>query len=116
MFAALASPTGSWENEAAPLDRRGRGALPMKLGPCCLVLLVLASSAPAQERKIDFNRQIRSILSDNCFACHGPDEQQRKAKLRLDSFDGATAKLRRAGHAIVPGHPESSTILERIAS
>ena len=88
----------------------------MKFGPSCLVVLVLASTAVAQEKKIDFNRQIRPILSDNCFACHGPDHEQRKAKLRLDNFDGATAKLRKAGQGIVPGHPEMSRIIERIAS
>jgi Protein of unknown function (DUF1553)/Protein of unknown function (DUF1549)/Planctomycete cytochrome C len=88
----------------------------MKFGPSLFVLIVLVTPALAQERKIDFDRQIRPILSDNCFACHGPDPEQRKAKLRLDNFDGATAKLRRSGHAIVPGNPEKSGILERIAS
>ena len=65
---------------------------------------------------IDFNRQIRPILSDNCFACHGPDEQQRKAKLRLDSFASATAKLRHGGFAIVPGRPDDSELVRRIVS
>ena len=88
----------------------------MKFGPSLFVLALLSTTSLAQERKIDFDRQIRPILSDNCFACHGPDAGQRKAKLRLDTFDGATAKLRRAGQAIVPGNPEMSRILERIAS
>ena len=88
----------------------------MKFGRSLLVLIALSPTVFAQERKVDFDRQIRPILSDNCFACHGPDAGQRKAKLRLDSFDGATAKLRRSGHAIVPGNPEMSRLIERIAS
>ncbi|HEX3313751.1 MAG TPA: PSD1 and planctomycete cytochrome C domain-containing protein, partial [Gemmataceae bacterium] len=88
----------------------------MKFGRSLLVLIALSPTAFAQERSVDFDRQIRPILSDNCFACHGPDAGQRKAKLRLDSFEGATAKLRRSGQAIVPGNPEISRLIERIAS
>ena len=41
------------------------------------------------EEKVDFNTQIKSILSNKCIACHGPDEEHREAGLRLDTFDGA---------------------------
>ncbi|NOT64006.1 MAG: DUF1549 domain-containing protein, partial [Acidobacteria bacterium] len=64
----------------------------------------------AQTNKTDFNRDIRPILSNNCFACHGPDEQQRKAKLRLDTKDGAFAK---AG-VIVAGDAANSRLYKRI--
>src|SRR5207237_6680573 len=64
-------------------------------------------SGDAQKARlaINFNRQIRPILSENCFTCHGPDERQRKAKLRFDTRDGMVGKLRGGGHAIVAGTP-----------
>jgi mono/diheme cytochrome c family protein len=65
---------------------------------------------------IDFDRQIRPILSENCYTCHGPDEQQRKAKLRLDTRDGLFGKLRGAGHVVVAGKPGESELLARILS
>lgn len=68
----------------------------------------------ADEPTISYDRDIRPILADNCFACHGPDAQQRKAKLRLDSRTGALAELRSGGHAIVPSKPDESVLLERI--
>src|ERR671929_242376 len=63
-----------------------------------------AAETPAAPPAIDFNRQIRPILSENCFACHGPDEKQRKAKLRLDVRDAA---MKHEG-LIVPGKPAES--------
>ena len=51
------------------------------------------SAADAPAEKLEFGRDVRAILSNNCFKCHGPDEKQRQAGLRLDQRDGATAKL-----------------------
>jgi hypothetical protein len=65
---------------------------------------------------IDFSRQIRPILSENCFTCHGPDDAQRKAKLRLDTREGAFKALRDGGHAVVAGDPKSSVLWQRITS
>jgi hypothetical protein len=66
-------------------------------------------------RAVAFNRDIRPILSDKCFACHGFDQKTREADLRLDTREGAT-ESREGGAAIVPGDPETSLLLRRIHS
>jgi len=76
-------------------------------------VLLLAVVPALLSEEIDFNRDIRPLLSDNCFACHGPDEHDRKADLRLDTEEGAAMDL--GGHAaIVPGDLSKSEAWQRI--
>ncbi len=80
-----------------------------------LVAFSLPTLAMDDVRRIDFNREIRPILSDNCFTCHGPDAQQRVSDLRLDRRDEAFAE--RDGHrAIVPGDAVGSVLYQRVSS
>ncbi len=65
-------------------------------------------------KNVDFNFHIRPILVQNCYLCHGPDPSSRKANLRLDTYEGATAALKEGGFAVVPGKPDKSQLIERI--
>jgi hypothetical protein len=76
---------------------------------CSLVALV-----PAAQAKIEFNRDVRPILSDTCFHCHGPDLAERKGKLRLDIREEALKPAKSGSLAIVPGKPEESELITRV--
>ncbi|MCB1224316.1 MAG: PSD1 domain-containing protein, partial [Verrucomicrobiales bacterium] len=77
--------------------------------------LSLAASLHADPAKIEFNRDVRPILSENCFACHGFDPKHREADLRLDTFEGATEN-RDGSRGIVPGDLAQSDVWQRIVS
>lgn len=82
------------------------------------ITLVIGSAALAADSqpagKIDFNKQIRPILSDKCFRCHGPDSKERQGELRLDVTESAFGELPGGKRAIVPGKPELSELVKRI--
>src|ERR1041385_903252 len=73
------------------------------------------SGAVTKSNGIAFNRDIRPILSDNCYSCHGPDKDKRKAKLRLDSHEGLFDSIK-DHYPVVPGKPEASELYRRITS
>src|SRR5437016_8598886 len=78
-----------------------------------LILFVFLSPALAQ--RVDFSRDIRPILSDRCFLCHGPDEAKRKVNLRLDTEAGAKQAQGKTT-PIVPGNPAASEVIRRITA
>jgi hypothetical protein len=79
-------------------------ALFLFVGRCCL------ADGP------DFAREVRPVLSNRCFKCHGPDEAHREAGLRLDTREAAVAELDSGTRAIVPGHPDDSELIARITA
>jgi len=85
--------------------------------------IVVRALSPAPEDRagragaatgLSFNRDVRPILAENCYACHGPDRNRRQKELRLDLEEVATGPLPSGHVAIVPGHPETSALLQRV--
>src|SRR5262245_43420818 len=82
------------------------------------LLPVLALPAPMSQgaEKVDFQRQIRPLLADKCFACHGRDAEHRKASLRLDEREAALKGGESGEAAIAPNQPDKSELVRRISS
>jgi hypothetical protein len=90
--------------------------LPRLLALAWLAFLLAGSAARADRplpATVDFNRDVRPILADNCYACHGPDKNKRKARLRLDEKAGLFSS-HGSTRLIVPGKPEQSELFRRV--
>ena len=81
-----------------------------------ILALSLALTAAPAAAELDYNRDVRPILAENCFNCHGPDRNSRKAKLQLDTAAGASAERKGGVIPIVPGKPDESELIARIFS
>lgn len=79
-----------------------------------LGVVIQAADKPLPE-KIEFNRDVRPILSDTCFQCHGPDKNQRQADLRLDQAGGYIGTAEKPG-VVAPHKPEASELFRRVTT
>jgi len=79
-------------------------------------MVAILGSTGVRAAALDFNREVRPILAENCFQCHGQDANKRKGELRLDVRESAVGKAESGETAVVPGKPEASALVARIFS
>jgi hypothetical protein len=79
-----------------------------------VAVCLIASQTSAADSMVDFNFEVRPLLSDRCYRCHGPDAGSRKGKLRLDTRDGALKKLEDGWAVVKPGDPDKSELIRRL--
>jgi mono/diheme cytochrome c family protein len=103
-----------WIDEGAPWPEGLRVAEAPRARPAAAGGSPVAAAARPEAGRVSFNKDVRPILADNCFACHGPDRNQRQAGLRLDREEGATAELPSGHVAVVAGDPDTSALIHRI--
>ncbi|MGH9371303.1 MAG: DUF1549 domain-containing protein, partial [Vicinamibacterales bacterium] len=83
---------------------------------CLTVVADTSQTGPAEPARVDFNYQIRPLLSDRCFRCHGPDSGKRKKELRLDRREGLLKDIGDGWAIVKPGDPDRSELIRRIFS
>ncbi len=111
----------AWGSKRGWIVRKLRGSdlsmMPTRRGARAVLLLgVLLIATRSRAGSVTFNRDVRPILSEHCFSCHGPDAKARKAGLRLDQESSARAVLKSGHTAIIPGRPEASELIGRITA
>ena len=94
----------------------GRRAVNTALSAAIFCICSVAAAGDSDSAPVQFNRDIRPVLSERCFTCHGPDKANRKTNMHFDTEEGAFTPLASGGFAIVRGDPSKSMMVQRISS